>query len=223
MENLVLEIAKRSPEEHKKNAARRLRKAGFIPGVLYGLDAEPLSLKIQQKDFKNLIKNIGISGHIFDLTLSDGKKPKKISAIIKDYQIDPLSREYAHLDFMRIEMQHEVTIEVPIVILNEEKAYGIKEEGGVLQRGIREIEISCLPKDIPEHIEIDILNLKIGDMVKVSDIKLSENISVLSDPDEMVLTITHASQLKEEEVTPEEEAEPTVIKKEKAETKEEEK
>jgi large subunit ribosomal protein L25 len=227
MENLVLEIAKRSSQEHRKNASGRLRRAGYIPGVLYGLNAEPLSIKMQLKSFKDLIKNIGISGHIFDLKLNDGSKSKKIAALIKDYQIEPLSREYSHIDFMRIEMQHEVTIEVPIVILNEEKAYGIKEEGGVLQHGIREIEISCLPKDIPEHIEIDIINLKIGSIIKISDIKVPENIKVLSDPDEMVLTIIHATQLKEEETVAAEttEAEPTVIKKEKekAEAKEEEK
>lgn len=225
MENLELEIAKRSPEEHKKNASGRLKRAGYIPAILYGLNAEPLSIKLQLKSFKDLIKGKGLSGHIFDLKLSDDSKSKKIAALIKDYQIEPLSREYSHIDFLRIEMQHEVTIEVPIVILNEERAYGIKEEGGVLQHGIREIEISCLPKDIPEHIEIDIINLKIGDIIKISDIKVMENIKILGDPDETVLTIIHATQLKEEETVAAEttEAEPAVIKKEKAEAKEEEK
>ncbi|MCL4378225.1 MAG: 50S ribosomal protein L25 [Actinobacteria bacterium] len=225
MENLALEIAKRNLQELKNNASNRLRKAGFIPGVLYGLKTEPLNIKVGSKSFKDLIKGRGISGHIFDLHLKEDGKAKKITAIIKDYQIEPLSREYSHLDFVRIRMEQEITIQVPILILNEEKSYGIKEQGGVLQHGIREIEITCLPKDIPEHIEIDIIDLKIGDIIKISDIKVADNIKILSDPDEMVLTIIYATQLREEEIAapPAEEAEPEVIKKEKAEEKEEEK
>jgi large subunit ribosomal protein L25 len=120
---------------------------------------------------------------------------------------------------------YEVTINVSILVLNEEKAFGIKEEGGVLQHGIREIEISCLPKDIPEHITIDVSDLKIGEIIKIADIKVPENVKVLSDPEETVLTIIHASHLKveEEAVVETIEEEPVVIKKEKAETKAEEK
>ena len=225
MENLVLEIAARSTEEHKNNASGRLRKTGFIPGVLYGLKSEPLSIKMELKNFKDLIKGKGISGHIFDLKINEVGKTKKIAALIKEFQIEPLSREYSHIDFIRIEMKNEVTINVPIVVLNEEKAFGIKEEGGVLQHGIKEIEISCFPKDIPNHISIDISELKIGEMIKIADIKVPENVKILSDPEETVLTIIHASHLKAEEeaVVETEEPEPAVIKKEKAETKAEEK
>jgi len=225
MENLVLEIASRPVAEHKNNASRRLRKAGFIPGVLYGLKSEPLSIKMELKSFKDLIKGKGISGHIFDLKIDDGGKTKVVAALIKEFQIEPLSREYSHIDFIRIEMKSEVTINVPIVILNEEKAFGIKEEGGVLQHGVKEIEISCFPKDIPDRVSIDITDLKIGDMIKIADIKLPENVKVLSDPEETVLTIIHASHLKAEEETAAEtsEAQPAVIKKEKAEAKAEEK
>ncbi|MEI7615697.1 MAG: 50S ribosomal protein L25 [Actinomycetota bacterium] len=225
MENLALEIAVRPVAEHKNNASRRLRKTGFIPGVLYGLKSEPLSIKMQLKIFKDLIKGKGISGHIFDLKIDDGGKTKIVAALIKEFQIEPLSREYSHIDFIRIEMKNEVTINVPIVILNEEKAFGIKEEGGVLQHGVKEIEISCFPKDIPDRVSIDIIELKIGEMIKIADIKLPKNVKVLSDPEETVLTIIHASHLKAEEETATEtsEAQPAVIKKEKAETKAEEK
>ena len=226
MENLLLDIAKRSPEEHKNNAAGRLRRTGFIPAVLYGLKSEPLSIKVDLKNFKDLIKGKGISGHIFDLKLSEEGKSKKIAALIKEFQIEPLSREYSHIDFMRIEMKHEVTISIPILVLNEEKAFGIKEEGGVLQHGIREIEISCLPKDIPANITIDVAELKIGEIVKIADINVPENVKILSDPEETILTIIHASHLKveeEEAVVEPTEAEPEVIKKEKAEGKVEEK
>ncbi len=226
MENLVLEIAKRSSEELKNNASRRLRKSGFIPAILYGLKSEPLNIKVELKSFKDLIKGKGISSHIFNLQLKeDGAKAKIIAALIKDFQREPLSREYSHLDFVRIKMEQEVNIQVPILILNEEKAFGIKEEGGVLQHGLREVEIACLPKDIPDHIEIDITELKIGAILKISDVKVENNLKILSDADEMVLTIIHATQLREEEVAAPEagEAEPAVIKKERAEEDKEEK
>lgn len=226
MENLVLEIKKRSSSELKNNSSRRLRKSGFIPAILYGLKSEPINVKVELKSFKELTKGKGISSNIFNLHLKeDGGKAKKIAALIKDFQVEPISREYSHLDFIRIKMEEEVTIQVPILILNEEKAYGIKEEGGVLQHALREMEIACLPKDIPDHISIDISELKIGDIIKVSDVKVGDNIKVLSDADEMILTIIHATQLKEEEVAaPEtEEAEPAVIKKERSEEEKEEK
>ncbi|MDD5659354.1 MAG: 50S ribosomal protein L25 [Actinomycetota bacterium] len=226
MENLVLEIKKRSSDELKNNSSRRLRKSGFIPAILYGLKSEPINVKVELKSFKELTKGKGISSNIFNLHLKeDGGKAKKIAALIKDFQVEPISREYSHLDFIRIKMEEEVTIQVPILILNEEKAYGIKEEGGVLQHALREMEIACLPKDIPDHIGIDISELKIGDIIKVSDVKVGDNMKVLSDADEMILTIIHATQLKEEEVAaPEtEEAEPTVIKKERSEEEKEEK
>ena len=224
MESFVLEITERSGEELKKNSSGRLRKQGFIPAVLYGLKSEPLNIKVSKQSFKDLIKGKNLSGHIFDLHLKDGGKTKKIPALVKESQREPLSREFYHIDFMRIKMEQEVTISVPILILNEEKAIGIKEEGGVLQHGIREIEISCLPKDIIENIELDISDLKLNEALKISDLKIPEHIKILNDPEEMILTISYASMLKEEEAAAEpSEAEPEVIKKEKSEAKEESK
>jgi len=122
-------------------------------------------------------------------------------------------------------MEQEVTITVPILLINEEKAIGVKEEGGVIQHTLREVEISCLPKDIPEHITVDVINLKIGDLVRVSDLKVGENIKILSNPEEIIVTMSYATELKEEvveevveETTKEE---PEVIKKERIEKEEE--
>jgi len=218
MENLVLDVYKRNPDELKKNASKRLRKSGFIPAVIYGLKTEPINIKIETKAFKDSIKGKALSGHIFDLHLKDDGKIKKMTALLKDLQKEPISREFSHIDFQRIKMGEEVNITVPVMVLNEETAIGIKEEGGVLQYGLREIEIFCLPGDIPEHIEVDVSSLRIGDVIKVSDIKISENLKVLSVADEMVVSVIRASELKEEVVTPEVvEAEPDVIKKEKIE------
>jgi large subunit ribosomal protein L25 len=224
MENLVVDVYKRSPEELKKNSSRRLRKSGYIPAVVYGLKSEPLNIKIEAKKFKDLVKGKGISGHIFDLNVKDIEKVKKISALIKDFQKEPISREYSHLDFIRIKMEQEVTITVPILLLNEEKAIGVKEEGGVVQHTLREVEISCLPKDIPEHIIVDVNNLKIGDLIRVSDLEVGGKIKILSNPEEIIVSVSYATEFKEEvEEVVEETAkeEPEVIKKERTEKEEE--
>lgn len=225
MENLVIDIYKRSPEELKKNSSGRLRKSGYIPGVIYGLKNEPLNIKIEAKKFKDLIKGKGTSGHIFDLHLKDDGKAKKISVLLKDFQKEPISREFSHLDFIRIKMEQEVTITVPILLENEDKAIGVKEEGGVIQHNLREVEISCLPRDIPENIVVDVISLKIGDLMRVSDLVTGEHIKVLSNPEEVIVSLSYATEFREEEEAAEEGGageEPEVIKKEKAEKEEKE-
>ena len=220
MENLLIEAGLRKKEELKKNAASRLRKSGFIPSVIYGLGQEPLIIKVGSQNFKDLIKGKGLSGHIFDIALKDGtkKSKKNITVLLKDVQREPLTREISHLDFLRIEMEKEVEIEVPISLINEEISVGVKEEGGVLAHGLKEITIACLPKDIPEHIELDITDLKLGESLKVSDIELADNIRILTDPEEVIATITYSTQLEEEPEEEEEiEAEPELIGKEKPE------
>lgn len=123
-------------------------------------------------------------------------------------------------------MEKEIETTVPIHIINEEVAVGIKEGGGVLQHGLRELHISCLPADISEYIEYDIKDLDMGVTVRVSDINISDKIKILNDPEEVVVSIIHPTQLKEEEVAVEEGAEegivePEVIGKEKVEPEEE--
>ncbi|MBC7334008.1 MAG: 50S ribosomal protein L25 [Actinobacteria bacterium] len=225
MENLIVKASKRSAEELKKNASRRLRREGYIPGVLYGLNLEPVCIKVNTKELKELLKGKSPTNVIFDLIISENGNRKE-TAIIKEIQRDVVTRDVLHLDFMRIEMQREVETTVPIVIVGEEEAIGVKEQGGVVQHGLRELHIECLPKDIPEKIEYDISDLKMGDVVKVSDLKLSERIKVISHPEEVIVSIIHATRLREEEVAgeeiEEEEAvkEPEVISKQK-ESKEE--
>jgi large subunit ribosomal protein L25 len=102
--------------------------------------------------------------------------------------------------FLRIEMEKEVVIDVPITVINDDIAVGVKEEGGVLAHGLKELNISCLPKDIPEHIELDIADLKLGESVKVADISLADNIKILNDPEEIVASITYSTQLEEEKL-----------------------
>jgi large subunit ribosomal protein L25 len=226
MSNLALKAEVRNQDEIGNRSARKLGRLNYIPAVMYGLEKEPVNIKVNKKDFTDLLKGHSISSVIFDINLDTDSK-KKESVIVKEYQKNPISRELIHLDFLRIEMKKEIETTVPIRILNEEVAVGIKESGGVLQHGLRELHISCLPSDIPEHIDYDISELQMGEAVRVENIEVEEKIKILNDPHEVVVSIIPPTQLKEEELAPEEEAEeeemeePEVIGKEKAEEGEE--
>jgi large subunit ribosomal protein L25 len=226
MENIALAVEKRNDSEVKSSASRRLRNKHYIPAVVYGLKEEPVSVKIREKEFKGLLKGRSIYSLIFDMHIDGAKKNKKETVLIKEFQRDPITREFLNVDFLRIQMEKEIETTVPIHIINEEVAVGIKEGGGVLQHGLRELHISCLPADISEYIEYDIKDLDMGVTVRVSDINISDKIKILNDPEEVVVSIIHPTQLKEEEVAVEEGAEegivePEVIGKEKVEPEEE--
>jgi large subunit ribosomal protein L25 len=226
MENIALLVEKRDESEVKNKASRKLKHKNYIPAVMYGLKKEPVSIKIKEKEFKDLLKGRSIYSLIFDMHIDGAKKDKKETVLIKEFQRDPITRRFLHVDFIRIQMEKEIETSVPIHILNEEIALGIKDGGGVLQHGLRELHISCFPADIPEFIEYDIKNLDMGIAIRVSDIDISDKIKILNDPEEVVVSIIHPTQLKEEELAPEEEAEeeitePEVIGKEKEEPEEE--
>lgn len=229
MSNIAMTVEKRSKEELKKNSSRRLRSSGFIPAVIYGQAVEPVCIKIDSKRFKEILKGRSITNLILDMKVAengkDAKGSSKETAIIKEVQKDPIKGSFLHLDFLRIQMEKEVETSVPVVILNEEESIGVKDEGGVVQHGLRELHISCLPMDIPENVTYDIKELSMGHVVKVSEIVVREGIKILNDPDEVVVSIIHPTHLVVEEVPVEEEAaaaEPELITKEKASDKEKE-
>jgi len=218
MSNVALEVYKRNKDELKKNASRRLRSGGFIPAVVYGLAQEPLEIKINTRKFRDTIKGRSISNLILDMHLKIDSSDKKETVLIKDIQKNPITADILHIDFIRIQMKTEVEATVPIHILNEEDSLGVKEEGGVLQHGLREIRVLCLPGDIPDKVEYDIKELRMGENVRVSDFILPDRIRILSNPDEVVVSIIHPTHLVVEEVVEEEEAaevEPELISKEK--------
>ncbi len=228
MSNVVLNVEKRSDNELKKNAARRLRASGYVPGTIYGLNIEPVSIKVNAVKFKDILKGRSMANLILDMHVMDDGKEKKETTLIKEIQKHPINSRLIHIDFIRIQMKKEVETSVPIIILNEEESTGVKEDGGVIQHSLREIHISCLPTDIPENVEIDLLELHLGDTVRVEDVDLGEKIKILSNPEEVIVSIIHPTHLvveepevEEEEELEEEAEEPEVIGKEK-EGKEEE-
>ncbi|MBE3037042.1 MAG: 50S ribosomal protein L25 [Candidatus Atribacteria bacterium] len=225
MSNVSLKVEIRSKEELKNNASRRLRAGGFIPATIYGQAEEPQSIKIDSRQLKEILKGKSTASLIIEMMMSIGGKNKKEITIIKDVQKNPFTHEFTHIDFYRIQMEKEVETTVPVVILNEEESIGVKEEDGVVQHGLRELHIACLPMQIPERITYDIIDLKMGHIIKVSDLIIGSDVRVLNHPEEIIVSIIHPTHLVVEEVAVEEEevaAEPEVILKEKVSDKEKE-
>lgn len=198
-------------EETGKGVARKLRRDGLIPAVVYGKTRNPQPLIVNPEDLKHKM-----SGNaIFDMVLEGGEAEEKETVMIKEVQKDPIKGNLIHLDFQHISMDEKITISVVINLVGD--APGVSD-GGVLQQLLRELDIECLPLDIPNAIEVDVSNLEINNSLMVSDIEVPENIDVVTPLDETVVTIVVPTEEVEEEETEEEFVEPEVI----GETKEEE-
>jgi large subunit ribosomal protein L25 len=160
-------------EDKGKGASRRLRRlAEKIPAILYGAEKAPTPLTLVRKDLEKALENEAFYSHI--LTLKVGKKKEK--AILKDLQRHPAKNLVMHADFMRVSDNVAIKVHVPIHFLNEDACYGVKTEGGMVQHSANDIEVQCLPADMPEYLEVDMLETKVGDIIHISDIKLPEGV-----------------------------------------------
>lgn len=208
-------------ESGNKNEARRVRRDGKIPGVVYGAGKDSLSVTVDPRQVLRILHSETGHNTIFDLTL-DGDRTK---AMIVDWQFEPIKGKLLHIDLKRIAMDKALKVNVPIVLKGE--AEGVKTQGGILEQMFREVELECLPGDIPSGIELDVTSLTFGKVLRVSDLPHSDKLTILSDPNQPV---AHITSVKEEvAATPEAAAEaaaaapaePEVIKKGKQETEEE--
>lgn len=190
-----------------KGAARSLRRDGKVPAVLYGKGIEPILLSVSSRDLLNLEHKQGLTGSFLNLKVNG----ESYTAVVKEISRDPVSDEYLHVDFQKISLDEKISTFVPIVVKGEETCPGIKL-GGVLQHGVSEIEIEALPKDVPEHLEVDISELEIGDSVRVGDLTPPPGVEIVSDADEMILTILPPTMYEEEEKVEEVAAEEEVEK-----------
>ncbi len=199
-----------------KNASRRLRREGMIPAVIYGAREVTVSLDLKKKEIFKILRAETGENTIFQISFDSESR----DAMIKELQRDPVTAEILHADFIQITMDKTVRISVPVVTVGE--AVGVKTEGGFIDLMTREVELECLPKDIPENIKIEISDLHLHQSFKVEDIAPVEGVEILSAPD-IILVLVEAPS-KEEEIEVEEaeeeviaeEEEPEVIKREKA-------
>lgn len=222
MAEVSLEVATR--EGTGTGVARKLRQQGKVPGVVYGGHRDPVAITVDRKAITDLIQK---SDHgvrsIFLLKLTGTDQQRH--AMIKEMQIDPISRKLMHIDFVRVVMDEVVRVTVPVHLNGT--AIGLKE-GGLLDWQVRDLHVECLPGQIPDSIEVDVSNLAIHDYIRISGLTLPQGLKVLDDPERVVVGVTH--QKAEPEPAPEAvavdaaavPAEPEVIKKGKVEETEEE-
>ena len=192
-----------------KNEARRTRRQGLIPAVVYGAFKDPQSVSINPKDILKIIRSRTGHNSIFDLNI-DGIE--RTPVIVADEQYDPIKGNLLHIDLKRIDLTRKLRVSVPVHVTGEAK--GVKQQGGVLDVVTRAIEIECVPDDIPDQFQVDVTELTIGTNIRVSDLVVKEGIRVLTSADAV---IAHVVGIKEEaapaEAAPAGPAEPEVVRK----------
>jgi large subunit ribosomal protein L25 len=222
MNTIVVKSEKR--QDLGSNAARRLRSLGLVPAVLYGESMPTASLALAKKDIVEILRLETGENTIFKVSVD----ADSYDAMIKELQVDPATDELLHVDLIRISMDKPIRVTVPVVHRGD--PIGVKTEGGFVDFVTREVEVECLPRDIPESLGIDISELHINQSFKVGAMAASEGVKVLTDPGTVLVLISlphkeeeaFPGEKPEGEVAAEEAQEPEVIKKERTEKAEEE-
>ena len=216
----LVEAQPRPEEARNKNAARRVRRSGRIPAVVYGAKKESLSITVDPKQIGRILHSESGHNTVFDLKYGD----EQTKAMIVDWQYEPIKGTLMHIDLKRIAMDQMLRVNVPVQLTGT--AEGVKTQGGILEQMLREVEIECLPSDIPDHIHVDVTALVFGQVLRVSDLPHSGKIKFVTDENQPVAHITAVKEVveaapaeagAEAAATP---AEPEVIKKGKQETEE---
>ncbi|MDD5451042.1 MAG: 50S ribosomal protein L25/general stress protein Ctc [Desulfovibrionales bacterium] len=204
-----IELTAESREKMGKGAARSLRRQGLTPAIFYGKGIPPQPLTLDSLELKRKLNKAGSENAIFALTIKDDGHTVNKMAMLKEVQTNPLSREIIHTDLYEVAMDKKIVVRVPLHVKG--RAKGV-ELSGILQTVTREIELECLPADIPEFIEVDVTPLDIGESIHIKDLKLPENLHVLDDAAVTLVTVVppaaeEKAAVAEEEVV----AEPEVV------------
>ena len=207
-------------QETGKGAARKLRASGEVPGTIYGHGRQPQSLSINSREFERLSERVRITSTVIELAL-DGKTAR---TLVRELQRDPIKRTVIHVDFQELVAGEKVTVSVPLRFVGTPE--GVKTGGGILEETMHQIEVTCDPSNIPDHIDVDVTALTIGHSLHVGDLKLPEGVDVVDDP-EQTIAVVSAPKAEEEVVpvegaTPEAAPEPELIRKPKDEEEGEE-
>ena len=191
-ERVKLEVKER--DERGSSHARRLRKQGLIPGVLYGTGKTPHAICVPERELRRVLTGSGGLHAILDVVL-EGQKATHPS-ILKDYQQDPLRGKLTHIDLHEVRLDKPIQAQVAVTLVGE--APGVKE-GGVLSQVTREITVEALPMEIPEHVELDVGGMAVNDSLRLSDLKTIEGVTFLGDPDEVLASIAIPTVIEEPE------------------------
>jgi len=210
MEKMFLNVEARG--ETGRSKVKALRGKGFIPAVIYGEGKDGRSVQVSKRQIFDLVHKHRLENALVTLKLEgEAEKP----CLIKDIQHDPLRGDIIHVDFNAIAMDKKLRINVPVI--GDGEPSGVKQEGGSLEHTLWEIEVECLPSDIPEKIVVDISGLKLGEAIHVKDLKLAEGVKSLTDPDSVLFTVAAPTvqAVEEEAAEGDAKAEPEVIKEKK--------
>ena len=161
--------------ERGKGASRRLRKMGKVPAVIYGGGQDPISVTFEHNTLMHNLANEAFYSHI--LTINVGDKSQK--AILRDLQRHPCKPTVLHMDLLRVRKDTEINMHIPLHFINEDTCHGVKLEGGIISHNMVEVEILCLPKDLPEFIEVDVLDVKLNESIHLSGIKVPEGVTIV--------------------------------------------
>lgn len=208
MAEVTLEVTRR--ESTGKEQAKKLRRDGKVPAVVYGGHKEPVAITVDRKTVSELIQKSehGIRS-VFLLKMADSDQQRH--AMIKELTINPMSRKMEHIDFVRVVMDEVVRVVVPVHITGT--AIGVKE-GGLLDFQVRDLHVECLPNAIPDSIDVDVTNLAHHEYIRIKDLTLPEGVKVSDDPERVVVGVTHAkAEAADATATDAAAAEPEVIKK----------
>lgn len=198
-EEMTIEVESR--EATGSGSARRLRRSGSIPAVVYGGDRDSKAIQVPRPDLIRLLKKAGNENAVFLLKLAGSDSSRH--CMVKEMEVNPMTREIQHVDFLRIDMSTKVDVMVHVEVTGE--PVGVENEGGILDHITREIEIACLPGDIPRQFEIDVSALHMGQNVTVGDIELPEGVDLLSDPERVVASVVAPRMPEEDEEEDEDE------------------
>ena len=185
-------------EDQGKGASRRLRHTNQFPAIVYGSDKEPVSISLLQKDIQHKLPEESFYSQVLSLSI-EGKAE---DVLIRDIQHHPYKMEVMHMDFIRVDANKVVHIHSQLHFIGEEVSPGVKTDDGVISHVIIEVELECLPKDIPDHIEVDLSEMNIGDVIHLSDLKMPAGVEVLAlkhgDDNDSVVASMHVRKVVEE-------------------------
>ena len=201
-----IQVAAASRTVFGKGASRRLRRDNLVPAIVYGAEDEPQPLQLKHNEVIKHLENESFYSQLLMLSV-DGKE--SVRTILRDVQRHPFRQQVMHLDFQRVVAGQALQVTVPLHFENEDTCFGVKTEGGMINKTDIEVSVSCRPRDIPESVVIDMLELKIGDSVHLSDLVMPEGVSLVDlgekgdDSDRAVVSVIAQRAVVEEEVTDE--------------------
>lgn len=170
---MTIEVNATSRKAQGTGASRRLRKAGRVPGIIYG-SSEPVMIELDHNNLYHALRKEEFHASILTLDLEGKKEP----VLLRDFQMHPFRQQVLHIDFQRVDAKKKIHMKVPLHFINAEVAPGVKIGGGIISHVLNELEIACLPANLPEFIEVDLANLELGHSVHVSDVKLPKGVEI---------------------------------------------